>query len=205
VQQCQQCDGSALRQVAMTHNGTKRCLTHGPTSRGVAQQSVHPLRQLGNVLHHRKAAAVAQHRDMVGEVAGVWPDGNCTAKARWFERVLPAAWRQQAAAHECKPAQPVQQPEFAQSVGDPNPFRRWPITTRTIAFGLDIGAAFRMARGDDGQQARVVVDEHPVHLADQRLFAWMSAGGEPNRTRPEQAAQPAQLRLVRRQGYCGKL
>ena len=83
---------------------TKSGLAHRPTAGCVAQQSVYPSRQRCCVLHHREATGVSQHRDMVSEIAGVWPDGDCTTEARWLERILSAAGRQQAAADKGEPA-----------------------------------------------------------------------------------------------------
>ena len=57
----------------------------------------------------------------------------------------------------------------------------------------DRGAALRMARRDDGQQARMRPRPAPVHGEDQRLLARMRAGGEPDRPAGQQrrAAVPA--------------
>ena len=142
--------GGAVRQIAVTLNSTEGGLTHRLATRAVAQQLVCPSRQFRHVLHDCETTGVSQHCDMVGEVAGVWSDRNCTAEARWLERILSASWRQQTSADEGKRGQAIQQPELAQRIGDPYPLRRRYVATRTIAIGPDAGAPFGMAWSDYG-------------------------------------------------------
>ena len=80
------------------------------------------------------------------------------------------------------------------------------VTARTVAAARgNGGAAFRVARGDDRQQPRMVRREHAMGGEDQRLLARMRAGGEPDRPPGQQLPQPPQFRRVDRQRRRGEL
>ena len=156
TQQLEQRRGGAARQVAVSLHCGGGGLPHRLPPRWIAQQRIHPARQLRRVLHHGQAAGAAQHGDVVGEVAGMRPDRDGAAETGRFQRVLPATRRQQAAADEGDAGQPVPAAPVRPSVSaTQTPSAGGPSPRGTVAPRAgDGGAAFRVTRGDDRQQAR---------------------------------------------------
>ena len=115
----------------------------------IGQHRAYEPRQSCLVGNLDQAAGIAQQRHMVGEIAGVRPDRDCTAQTRGFQRVLPATLCHQAAPHEGDRGKAVPEAQFAHRIGDPDAARRRILSggaTRSTEFGRQDRASIGMAR-----------------------------------------------------------
>lgn len=148
----------------------------------VAQQSVHPARELGHVTNDGQSAGGMQGCYVVSEITGVRTDCDGAAEARWLQRILAATWGNEAATDEHDRRQAIPETELPQRIGDPDALGRRRVTAGAEMARADFLATFGMAGRNDGQQARVGAHQEVVDGNDQLVFAWMGAGCEPERS-----------------------